>query len=203
MVRLLWIVPSFAALAVVPRLAHACIGAPPPAERFEVAGQGLEREAVVLSPPVEVRAAVVHHQAEEPSGCEPAAKCGGGDYDAVVVSVTPPEGIDPEAIGYRIRVVSGTVPEGLDIERDVASPLYGEDLVFFGAGTEPLELLLEVSTLDRLGNESAPVEVLVADEGSPHPADARGGCSAAGRAGAPWLLALAGLLPLRLRASRR
>ena len=114
--------------------------------------------------------------------------------------MTPPEGVDPEQIGYRVRVVRGAAPEGLETERTV-STAFGDDLVFF-VGPEPLDFTLAVATVDRFGNASEPVEVAVRDAGRPASAD-DGGCSAASNAASPWLLSLAGIAVLRRRAARR
>ncbi len=200
-VRLVLATLVIAALAAMPEPASACGDDPWPAQRFEPASgvQALVQEAP--PPPAQVRAAVRHGEAEESGDfCGGTSKCGLGDYDAVVLSVTPPEGVDPESIGYRVSVIEGTPPAELDVEGDFAAE-FGADLAFFGAGPDPIELVLAVATLDRFGNASAPVHVAVSDSGRPTPGDS-GGCSAATSAASPWLLALGALVRLRRRVAR-
>lgn len=184
---------------LVPAQALACDSGPFPAEPFETGAGEAKALSAPLPAPLGVSARVVHQEAT--SG-HTDTLCGGGDscgdaaYDAVLLSVTPPAGMAEGEFGYRIRVVRGTAPATLEIERDVAPGW--DDLAFPGAGTEALDFTLSVSTIDRFGNESAPVETVVRDAGATR-SDEDGGCSTTGNAVAPWVVVLVALSAARLR----
>lgn len=205
--KLLWSLAVVAlTIAGLPVRALACSPAPEPVRPFVIQSSGVQALAAPPPAPISVVATVEHARGSEPSdplGCGGAPKCGGDPtYDAVLLSVQLPEGVERDGLGYRIRVVRGVVPPQLEIEGDFAAASWG-DLVFYDAGIEPLDFTLALSTLDRVGNESAAVEVTIRDDGGPPWEEDEGGCSAAGSAGAPWLLALGALIVVRSRRGSR
>jgi uncharacterized protein (TIGR03382 family) len=83
-----------------------------------------------------------------------------------------------EKLGFLVSVVGGKLPQGLDVPAEpLRLPLPGQQIVLSwldGASDdqEPFDFTLSVVALDLAGNESAPVEVHVSNDGG-------GGCNIA------------------------
>lgn len=99
-------------------------------------------------------------------------------------------------LGYRIRVVEGDEIIGSLWDGKVWTDNQGGSF-FFGVSTsEPFASTLEITAVDRAGNESPPVRKRVSWDGP------ETGCATAAGAASPWLATLLAL-GLRRRGHRR
>lgn len=119
----------------------------------------------------------------KPAGCGSVSATSCDDLGRVVLSLRQEDASVPvDAVGYRLAVVDGMVPDGLGIGEDIV--LGPEILLPWIDDAEDVQevfaFTLQVTSVDRAGNEGPPVELEVSDPG-------RGGCGGTSPA---WLLLL-------------
>ncbi len=119
------------------------------------------------------------------------------DLGTISIVLTDPIDEDVEDVGYRIEKVDGDLPTDLDLPDDL---WIGPELFFVwidGAedDQDAFDFTLEITPIDRAGNEGEPIEVRLEDDGVPAESAS---CSSVPGTPAWWCLPLA-LLGVRRR----
>lgn len=178
--------------------AHACSVAGPGPYMIDAAMQATDHVAPTLGP----LAIAGLHRGEKTTGCMEANSCDGIGWLTINVAVS--DDVTPaNGVGYRFSIVAGTLPPSFSILLDQPTQVPASDgaLSFsWDDGTDdhqPIDFTLQVTAIDRAGNESAPQTLRVTDD--------PGGCAIAGPGSHARALAwvVAAAFVLRNRSRRR
>lgn len=180
------------------------LATPPPAAACSIAAPqpyGIDFESDDTTAPAAPSGPTVKavHRGVGPQ-CDARGVCSSTSCDdiASIQLAWTPGGDDTTAdgdLGVRVRVVSGTAPEGLwPVDDAVETGAAGSfTLTWIDGATddqEALDFVVEVTELDRAGNESTPVEVHVTHAGASESDKDASGCAVVGPEGGLGLLAL-------------
>jgi hypothetical protein len=194
----LLVIASAAGAAAAPAPAHACSFAGPVPYAVDSSMQATDHVAPTL-PPLTVAQL---HRGEKTTGCTSVNSC--DDIGSLAIAGAATDDVTAaNDIGYRFSLVEGALPPSFSILLDQPSQVLVSDgqLWFHWTdgtdGHEPISFTLQVTAIDRAGNESAPRTVRVSRDGGD-------GCAVAGGGDARLLgyTVAAALLAVRRRHRR-
>ncbi|MDG1483482.1 MAG: hypothetical protein P8R54_28080 [Myxococcota bacterium] len=185
--------------ALLPAMARACLFVVPEPHQLDPSELGID----VTAPDTVDRTTVLISRGRGPvcvDGACASTSCDARGVLSVEFSPASDDRTSSEAMGYRAVLLEGALPDTLTLGENAVLGPDRLNLLWTDGATaeqEPLDFTLGLIAIDLAGNESAPAEVWVADDG--RSAAAATGCAAVPRPETPVSLCAVLLLLLRRR----